>query len=90
MRADLSGHGAGGLGLSIKGEGETTLNGAAVDLARRMMVGDNSRDGVGFPGHRAEGEQNSFTDFDDLARGVEAAGGKSEMIGDTRYQSVPR
>jgi hypothetical protein len=72
-----------GLGLSIKGEGEVTSNGAAVDLARRMMVADNSRDGVDSKGRRAEGEQNSFTDFDDLARGVQAAGGKSEMISES-------
>ncbi len=47
------------------------------------MVADNSRDGVDSKGRRAEGEQNSFTDFDDLARGVQAAGGKSEMIGES-------
>ncbi len=71
-----------GLNLSFKAETDGTSNGAAVDLARRMMVADNSRDGVDSKGRRVETEQNYFTDFDDLARGVNAAGGKSMMIGE--------
>lgn len=71
-----------GLGLSFKGQGSDASNGEVVDLARRMMVADPSRDGVDARGKRAEGEINSYTDFDDLARGVKAAGGTSQMIGE--------
>ena len=71
-----------GLNMSFKDETESISNGAAVDLTRRMMVADRSRDGVDAKGRRVESEQNYFTDFDDLARGVQAAGGRSQMIGD--------
>ena len=73
-----------GLGLSFQGGSDAQSNGAQVDLARRMMVSDASRDGVDPRGNRAENELNSYTDFDDLARGVQAAGGNSRMIGEVR------
>jgi hypothetical protein len=71
-----------GLGLSFKGDSDSVSNGEEVDLARRMMVADKARDGVDSRGNRAENELNSYTDFDDLARGVQAAGGSSQMIGE--------
>ena len=71
-----------GLGLSFKGENVGASNGAQVDLARRMMVSDDARDGLDTSGNRAENELNYYTDFDDLARGVQAAGGTSRMIGE--------
>ena len=71
-----------GLGLSFQGGSDAQSNGAQVDLARRMMVSDASRDGVDSRGNRAENELNYYTDFDDLARGVQAAGGNSRMIGE--------
>ncbi len=71
-----------GLGLSFKGDSDSASNGSEVDLARRMMVADKARDGVDSRGNRAENELNSYTDFDDLARGVQAAGGSSQMIGE--------
>lgn len=71
-----------GLGLSLPGENSSTTDGGLVDLTRRMMVADPSRDGVDAKGRRADGELNAYTDFDDLARGVQAAGGNSQMIGE--------
>jgi hypothetical protein len=71
-----------GLGLSFTGETDNTSSGELVDLTRRMMVSDSSRDGVDSRGNRADGELNYYTDFDDLARGVQAAGGSSQMIGE--------
>jgi hypothetical protein len=69
------------LGLNVAGESETSSNGEVVDLARRSMVSDPGRDGVGANGQRSESESNSFTNFNDLMQGAAAAGAKSQMIG---------
>jgi hypothetical protein len=69
-----------GLGLKVAGESDGSSNGEVVDLARRSMVSDPSRDGVGVNGQRSEAENNSFTNFNDLQQGAAAAGAKAEMI----------
>lgn len=69
-----------GLGLSLPGESSTGKVGELVDLARKVMTNDSSRDGVTSNGKRAENEHNLYTDFDDLKRGARAAGASTRMI----------
>jgi len=69
-----------GLGLSLPGESSTGKVGELVDLARKVMTNDRSRDGVTSNGKRAENEHNLYTDFDDLKRGARAAGASTRMI----------
>ena len=82
LRPDCPGHGIARIGSLLQGRSDAQSNGAQVDLARRMMVSDDARDGLDARGNRAENELNYYTDFDDLARGVQAAGGTSRMIGE--------
>lgn len=69
-----------GLGLSLPGGAAASKAGELVDLARKVMTQDNSRDGVTSSGKRAEYEHNFYTDFDDLKRGARAAGASARMI----------
>ncbi len=71
-----------GLGLTLPGEASLDKSGEVIELARRTMVNDSSRDGVTASGKRSEQEQNYFTDFDDLMRGARAAGASARMIGE--------
>jgi uncharacterized protein YvpB len=68
------------LGLRVKGEDTSTSSGRAIELARMSMVNDPSRDGVDEYGNRVDGEQNTFTNFDDLIRGAQAAGATPQLL----------
>jgi hypothetical protein len=68
------------LGLKVKGETSISSNGDMVDLARLSMVTDSSRDGIDKNGNRSDAEHNTFTNFDDLTRGAEAAGATARRI----------
>ena len=68
------------LGLKVAGESIGTIAGQAIDLARRSMVTDPARDGVDAAGNRVDSELSTFTNFDDLARGANAAGATSARI----------
>ena len=71
------------LGLKVAGETAGTNNGQAVGLARKSMAAGSATDGVDARGNWSESENNTYTDFDDLARGVAAAGAKSKLIDPT-------
>jgi hypothetical protein len=68
------------LNLRLPGEGMGMSAGQVVDLARRLMVADAARDGVGALGERAEAEHSTYTNFEDLLRGARAAGARAERI----------
>jgi len=68
------------LGLKVKGETSSSSDGDLIDLARKSMVTDASRDGIDKNGNRSDAEHNTFTNFNDLARGAEAAGAKASRI----------
>ncbi len=68
------------LGLKVKGETIGSSNGDIIDLARKSMVTDASRDGIDKHGNRSDVEHNTFTNFNDLTRGAEAAGAKARRI----------
>ncbi len=68
------------LGLKVKGETGSSSDGDLVDLARKSMVTDASRDGIDKNGNRSDAEHNTFTNFIDLARGAEAAGATTRRI----------
>lgn len=71
------------LNLRLPGEGIGMSVGQVVDLARRLMVADAARDGVGSMGERAEAEHSTYTNFEDLMRGARAAGARAERISPT-------
>jgi hypothetical protein len=62
------------LGLKVAGETASTSSGQAVDLARKSMAVDASKDGVDSSGNRIESEHSTFTNFAELKRGARAAG----------------
>jgi hypothetical protein len=62
------------LGLKVAGETASTSAGQAVDLARKSMAADASKDGVDSSGNRVDGEHSTFTNFSELKRGARAAG----------------
>jgi hypothetical protein len=68
------------LGLKVKGETSSRSDGDLIDLARKSMVKDASRDGIDKNGNRSDAEHNTFTNFNDLTRGAEAAGAKASRI----------
>jgi hypothetical protein len=68
------------LGLRVAGETTTSSDSQAIDLARLSMASDSSEDGLDANGNRSEAEHNIMTDFNDLIRGVSAAGAKSQEI----------
>lgn len=68
------------LGLKVKGETSSSSDGDLIDLARKSMVTDASRDGIDKNGNRSDAEHNTFTNFNDLTRGAEAAGAKASRI----------
>jgi hypothetical protein len=68
------------IGLLVAGETSGSNNGQAVDLARFSMASSTATDGVDANGNRVNAEHNTFTNFNDLARGAAAAGAKSTMI----------
>ena len=68
------------LGLKVKGETSSSSDGDLIDLARKSIVTDASRDGIDKNGNRSDAEHNTFTNFNDLARGAEAAGAKASRI----------
>lgn len=68
------------LGLKVKGETSSSSDGDLIDLARKSMVTDASRDGIDENGNRSDVEHNTFTNFNDLTRGAEAAGANARRI----------
>ncbi|MCJ7624404.1 MAG: C39 family peptidase [Anaerolineaceae bacterium] len=68
------------LGIPVLGEGTITNSGLTVDLARKSMVADAARDGMGANGQRLESEHSTWTNFEDLDRGARAAGAKTGRI----------
>lgn len=75
------------LGLRVKGEDTSTSSGRAIELARLSMVNDPSRDGVDEYGNRVDSENNTFTNFDDLMHGAQAAGARAKLL-ETNAASV--
>ena len=71
------------IGLQVEGETSGMSNGKVVDLARKSMAASAAYDGVNSAGKRVESEHNVYTDFDDLARGAEAAGANTRIIDPT-------
>ncbi|PKO15814.1 MAG: hypothetical protein CVU39_09840 [Chloroflexi bacterium HGW-Chloroflexi-10] len=69
-----------GVGLAVAGESSGSLPGEVVDMARRSMIADSYRDGVFANGQRAEAEHNSYTNFSDVMRGVQAAGASGQLL----------
>lgn len=58
-------------------------SGRAVDLARKSMVADAARDGIGVNGQRLESEHSTWTNFEDLDRGARAAGAVTRRVTST-------
>ncbi|MDR3574145.1 MAG: C39 family peptidase [Anaerolineaceae bacterium] len=68
------------IGLNVKGETSGTSDGKAIDLARLSMASSSATDGVDASGRRSNAEHDTFTNFNDLARGAAAAGAKETFI----------
>lgn len=62
------------LGLKVPGEDQANTNGDIINLARSAMVSDKARDGLDENGQYADGEHNTFTNFEDLIQGARASG----------------
>jgi hypothetical protein len=71
------------LGLRISGESGGNSAGELINLARKSMTNDASRDGVDASGNYVDWEHNSYTYFPDLEHGAAAAGAKSTRISAT-------
>lgn len=68
------------LGLNVRGANSSSSNGDLIDLARKSMATDASRDGIDKNGNRSDAEHNTFTNFNDLIKGAEAAGATARRI----------
>jgi Peptidase_C39 like family len=68
------------LGLNVAGEAANASDGKAIDLARLSMASSRAKDGVDANGNRSDAEHNTFTDFNDLARGASRAGAKNRRL----------
>jgi len=56
------------------------MDGGLVDYARRLMIDDPQRDGLGAGGMRAEWEHNSYTSLAEIAQGAENGGLESHRL----------
>jgi hypothetical protein len=74
----------GAIGLELPGSSYGMTSGDSVRLARRVMVSDPGRDGVG---PNANAERNTFTNLGEVRRGALQAGARSQVLAPTS-QSV--
>ena len=65
--------------LRVSGESAYMSPGVVVDMACRSMVTDPGNDGVDSRGGRADEEHNTYTNFDELMRGDQAAGARGAV-----------
>jgi hypothetical protein len=71
------------LGIPVQGETILTNSGPSVDLARKCVVSEAARDGIGAGGQRIESEHSTWTNFEDLDRGARSAGAVTGRITST-------
>jgi hypothetical protein len=62
------------LGLGVAGETTSSTAGQAINLARLSMANTPAKDGIDAQGNYSAAEHNTFTDFEDIKRGAQAAG----------------
>ncbi len=65
------------IGLDLPGASYGMTSGESVRLARRVMVSDPARDGVG---PNANAERNTFTNLGEIRRGALQAGARSQVL----------